>query len=95
MRESSSHIKIDVACRTRNALAREESMDMSEIYSFSIENGLVISVLKVFVLKPFDIVTVRRSPGYKEQKRVTMLGDVVFPGNYSKQHNNERISSFI
>ena len=95
LRESASHIKIDVARRIRNALAREESMDMSEIYSFSIENGLVISGDKDFVLKPFDIVTVRRSPGYKEQERVTMQGEVVFPGNYSKQHNNERISSFI
>ena len=95
LRESASHIKIDVARRTRNALAREESMDMSEIYSFSIENGLVISGDKDFVLKPFDIVAVRRSPAYKEQKRVTMQGEVVFPGNYSKQHNNERISSFI
>ena len=95
LRESASHIKIDVARRIRNALAREESMDMSEIYSFSIENGLVISGDKDFVLKPFDIVTVRRSPGYKEQERVTMQGEVVFPGSYSKQHNNERISSFI
>jgi protein involved in polysaccharide export with SLBB domain len=95
LRESASHIKIDVARRTRNALAREETIDISEIYSFSIENGLVISGDKDFVLKPFDIVSVRRSPGYKEQERVTMQGEVVFPGSYSKQHNNERISSFI
>ncbi len=95
LRESASHIKIDVARRTRNALAREESTDMSEIYSLSIENGLVISGDKDFVLQPFDIVAVRRSPGYKEQERVTLQGEVVFPGNYSKQNSNERISSFI
>lgn len=95
LQESASQIKIDIARRRRDAMAREESTDRSEIYTLSIENGLVISGDKDFVLKPFDIVAVRRSPEYKEQERISLHGEVVFPGNYSKQNSNERISSFI
>lgn len=95
LRESASHVRIDVARRHRNVLSRKDSTILGEIYTLSIENGLVISGDKDFVLNPFDIVTVRRSPGYKEQERVTLQGEVVFPGNYSKHDKNERLSSLI
>ncbi|MDD4436373.1 MAG: SLBB domain-containing protein, partial [Bacteroidales bacterium] len=93
--ESASLMKVDVARRTRDPLATNASNTTSEIYSFTIENGLVITGDKGFTLHPFDIVAVRRSPGYQEQERVSLLGEVVFPGNYSKKKQNERLSSFI
>ena len=93
--ESASLMKVDVARRTRDPLATNASNTTSEIYSFTIENGLVITGDKGFTLHPFDIVAVRRSPGYQEQERVSLLGEVVFPGNYSKNKQNERLSSFI
>jgi protein involved in polysaccharide export with SLBB domain len=95
LRESASLMKVDVARRTRDPLATNASNTTSEIYSFTIENGLVITGDKGFTLHPFDIVAVRRSPGYQEQERVSLLGEVVFPGNYSKNKQNERLSSFI
>lgn len=95
LRESASLMKVDVARRTRDPLATNASITTSEIYSFTIENGLVITGDKGFTLHPFDIVAVRRSPGYQEQERVSLLGEVVFPGNYSKKKQNERLSSFI
>lgn len=95
LRESASLMKVDVARRTRDPLATDASTTTSEIYSFTIENGLVITGDKGFTLHPFDIVAVRRSPGYQEQERVSLMGEVVFPGNYSKKNQNERLSSFI
>ncbi|MDD3946126.1 MAG: SLBB domain-containing protein, partial [Bacteroidales bacterium] len=95
LRESASLMKVDVARRTRDPLATNASTTTSEIYSFTIENGLVITGEKGFTLHPFDIVAVRRSPGYQEQERVSLMGEVVFPGNYSKKKQNERLSSFI
>jgi len=95
LRESASLMKVDVARRTRDPLATNASITTSEIYSFTIENGLVITGDKGFTLHPFDIVAVRRSPGYQEQERVSLMGEVVFPGNYSKKKQNERLSSFI
>lgn len=93
--ESASLMKVDVARRSRDPLATQESREMSEIYTFTIENGLIIGGEKDFVLYPYDIVAVRKSPGYVEQERITLQGEVVFPGNYSRKSQNERLSSFI
>lgn len=48
-----------------------------------------------FKLKPFDIVSVRKSPSYKEQISVTVEGEVIFPGKYTLAGNAERISDLI
>ncbi len=95
LRESASLMKVDVARRTRDPLATEESSLISEIFTFTIENGLIIEGEKDFLLEPYDIVAVRRSPGYKEQDRITLNGEVVFPGHYTKTYQNERLSSFL
>jgi len=95
LRESASLMKVDVARRTRDPLATEESSLISEIFTFTIENGLIIDAEKDFLLQPYDIVAVRRSPGYKTQDRITLTGEVVFPGNYTKTCQNERLSSFL
>lgn len=95
LRESASLMKVDVARRSRDPLSTEESSEMSEIYTFSIENGLIIGGEKDFLLQPYDIVSVRRSPGYEAQRRVAILGEVTFPGNYSLITKDETLSSFI
>lgn len=95
LRESASLMKVDVARRTRDPLATEESSLISEIFTFTIENGLIIEGEKDFLLEPYDIVAVRRSPGYKEQDRITLNGEVTFPGHYTKTYQNERLSSFL
>ncbi|MDD4032834.1 MAG: SLBB domain-containing protein [Bacteroidales bacterium] len=95
LRESASLMKVDVARRTRDPLAMEETPEMSHIYTFSIENGLIIQGDKDFILEPYDIVSVRRSPGYEAQRRVVIRGEVTFPGNYSLTSKDETLSSFI
>lgn len=93
--ESASLVKVDVARRPRDPFAQEATAIRSELYTFTLENGLVIHGDKDFVLEPFDIVTVRRSPGYEVQENITIQGEVVFPGTYTKKDRNERISSYI
>ncbi len=93
--ESASLVKVDVARRPRDPFAQEATATRSELYTFTLENGLIISGDKDFVLEPFDIVTVRRSPGYEVQENITVQGEVVFPGTYTKKARNERISSYI
>ena len=68
---------------------------ISEIFTFTIENGLIIEGEKDFLLQPYDIVSVRRSPGYEAQRRVVIRGEVTFPGNYSLTTKDETLSSFI
>ena len=47
------------------------------------------------LFRSFDIVTVRKSPGYEAQQLVTIRGEVVFGGSYPKIKRDERLSSFI
>ncbi len=93
--ESASSAKIDVARRIRKPMSTQESEFQSEVFSFSIDNGFIISGEKNFILKPFDIVTVRRSPSYNVQQNVIINGEVLFSGSYPKISKNERLSSFI
>ena len=48
-----------------------------------------------FELAPYDIVEVRRSPGYREQRRVTLDGEAVFSGGYTLVKKNERLSDLV
>jgi protein involved in polysaccharide export with SLBB domain len=48
-----------------------------------------------FTLKPFDIVSVYSLPGYEVQKIVKVEGEVLYPGYYTIQNKNERISDII
>ncbi len=48
-----------------------------------------------FILKPYDRVTVRTAPGYAPQQQVSINGEVVFPGAYTLQKRNERISELV
>ncbi|MFA7015590.1 MAG: SLBB domain-containing protein [Bacteroidales bacterium] len=95
LRESASLMKVDVARRLRDPMSTQESQALSEIHTFSIENGLVITSTKDFLLQPFDVVTVHQSPGYEVQEFVTLRGEVTFPGNFAKKDRNEPLSSFI
>ena len=48
-----------------------------------------------FKLSPFDIISIRRSPIYKEQISVKIEGEVVYPGKYTLTGNMERISDLV
>jgi protein involved in polysaccharide export with SLBB domain len=48
-----------------------------------------------FVLQPFDIVSVRKSPSYRSQISVSVEGEVLYPGNYTLAGNKERLSDII
>lgn len=48
-----------------------------------------------FLLRPYDIVHVNKSPSYIPQQVVTVSGEVNFPGNYVVEKNTVRISDVI
>ena len=48
-----------------------------------------------FVLKPYDEVYVRRSPGYSEQQNVKIEGEVLFAGTYTLNKKSQRLSEMI
>jgi protein involved in polysaccharide export with SLBB domain len=48
-----------------------------------------------FYLEPYDRVSVRYLKGYTKQKKVSIQGEIMYPGTYSITHKDERISDLI
>ncbi|PKP41365.1 MAG: capsule biosynthesis protein [Bacteroidetes bacterium HGW-Bacteroidetes-10] len=93
--ESASRARVDVSRRIKNPMSIVESEKQSEVFSFALENGLIISGDKKLILQPFDIVTVRRSPGYEVQQNVSVIGEILFAGSYAKTTRDERLSYLV
>lgn len=93
--ESASIIRVDIARRIIDPNSINVNKTLSETFSFEIKDGLVIDGEKGFVLKPYDQVYVRRSPGYREQQNIYLEGEVLFPGAYALNKKTERISDVV
>lgn len=93
--EGASTARVDISRRIVNPTSTEETQRLARVFSVSIENGLAVGEGKGFILKPFDRVEVRNSPGYSPQRTVTVNGEVLFDGVYVLENRNERISDIV
>ena len=48
-----------------------------------------------FVLQPFDQIFIRETPDFQPQMNVVVSGEVLYPGQYSMQTKNDRITDII
>ena len=93
--ESASTVKVDVSRRIKDPESLEPGKELSKIFTFSVKEGYVVDGTPGFVLEPYDVVEVRRSPGYQVQRRVTIAGEAVFAGGYTLIEKNERLSDLV
>lgn len=93
--ENASTARIDVFRRIKDPSSTAIPSTMSETYTFTLEEGKIVSSDPSFVLQPFDQIIVRRSPSYDPQRNVTIEGEVLFEGQYAKETRNERLSSLV
>lgn len=93
--DGASLVKVDIARRLKDAKSTAPSKDVGKVYTFSLKDGLVVDGEAGFELAPFDVVEVRRSPGYQPQRRVELEGEVVFSGGYALIRKNERLSDLV
>lgn len=94
--EAASLAKIDVTRRIINPEATTTQDTIATTYTFNLRDGFVIGQgNSAFHLEPYDIVYVRRSPGYEESRSVTVEGEVLYQGSYSLTKKNERLSEVI
>ena len=93
--ESASTVKVDVSRRLKDPASQESGKEISKVFTFSVKEGYVIDGTPGFLLEPFDVVEVRRSPGYQIQRRVTIAGEAVFAGGYTLTTKNERLSDLV
>ena len=66
--DGASTVKVDVSRRMKDPKSLEPTSELGRIYTFSLKDGLVTDGDADFELAPYDIVEVRRSPGYREQR---------------------------
>lgn len=90
-----STARLDVSRRINDPSALKSGNQTAQLFTFDLENGLVVNGKKGFLLEPYDIVEVRRSPNYQTQKRVSINGEVQFSGGYTLTVKNERLSDLV
>ncbi len=93
--EGASSAKVDVARRINVSSSTAASDTLAQVFSMSIKDGLIDDGSAGFELQPYDVVSVRRSPTYIEQRNVTITGEVTFPGQYTLASTNERVSDLV
>lgn len=88
---------VEVARRkTRDNKDQYNTSQIAQIRRFDIDENLNLDErASSFVLNPFDKVYVRSIPNYTEQKDIVIKGEVKYPGTYSLESKNNRISDII
>ena len=96
LRDGASLARVDVSRRINNPYSTEKTRDIAETYQFDIKDGLVIkNGAEAFYLKPYDVVHVRRSPGYVMPKNIRVTGEVNYEGAFTLEKKNLRLTDAI
>lgn len=92
--DAASAFRIEVSRRITKNNTDSSSNQVAEVISLDVEKELNLKGAQ-FALQPYDLVTVRRNPGYLEQKQVTVSGEVLYPGAYTIRTKQDRVSDLI
>ncbi len=93
--EGASTARVDIVRRVDDPTSTNTTDILGTAYSFPINDGFAIDGGEDFILQPYDVVSVRMSPGFRAQTFVTISGAVAFPGDYLLLNKNETISDLI
>jgi protein involved in polysaccharide export with SLBB domain len=95
--DAASEGRIEISRRiSGDAVSETRSSRSAEIFTFSVDRDLSIQNGNAsFQLQPFDRVFVHRRPDFREQQTVTIEGEVLYPGTYTIESRDERISDII
>ncbi|HTH82225.1 MAG TPA: SLBB domain-containing protein [Mucilaginibacter sp.] len=92
--EGASAKRIEVSRRVYDSDPSVKNSTVALVFTVNVDPQLKFETIN-YSLKPFDIVSVYSQPGYETQKVVKVEGEVIYPGNYTIQKKNERISDLV
>ena len=95
LKDEASTARVDVSRRIIDAKSTNKSKEIAKSFSFSLKDGLVIDGERGFLLEPYDVVHVRRSPGFHTPRSVMIEGEVNFEGSFTLEKKNQRLSDLI
>ncbi|MBB5284232.1 protein involved in polysaccharide export with SLBB domain [Rhabdobacter roseus] len=88
--------RVEVSRRVKEDTVGLMPSQNTRIFTFDVQDDLAMADRRQrFVLQPFDLVFIRKSPRYEAQKTVVVEGEVRFPGRYTIDNNTERITDLI
>lgn len=87
---------IEVSRRLSYEEAAELSDEMVHIFTFDLPRDLKLNEGDAsFILKPFDRISVRRAPAFRENASVMIRGEVKYAGMFAIQNKHQRISDLV
>jgi protein involved in polysaccharide export with SLBB domain len=92
--EGATPKRIEISRRVKNSDAMSTSATTAQIFTVNVDQNLRL-IGDPFILQPFDIVSVRGAEGYQIQKVVKIEGEVLYPGTYTIQRKDEKISDIV
>lgn len=93
--DAASLAKVDVSRRIVDPNATSKSDEIAKTFSFSLKDGLVIEGDRNFVLEPYDVVSVRRSPAFSTARTIRVDGEVNFEGSFTLENKHMHLSDAI
>ena len=95
LRDGASLARVDVSRRINNPYSTVKTREIAQSFTFDLKDGLVISGDRQFFLQPYDIVHVRRSPGYVMPRNISVTGEVNYEGSFTIERKNLRLTDAI
>lgn len=96
LRDGASLARVDVSRRIKDPYSTEKTRNIAETFQFDIKDGLVIKKDgKEFYLQPYDVVHVRRSPGYVMPRNIRVTGEVNYEGAFTIEKKDLRLTDAI
>lgn len=87
---------IEVARRLSYREAAEINDQLVHIHTFKLDRQLKLNQDNAnFILKPFDQISVRQAPGFRNSGKVVVSGEVKYAGQYAISQKGQRISDLI
>ena len=93
--DAASVARVDVSRRIRDPKSTSAPREISKSFTFGLKDGFVVDGTPGFILEPYDVVHVRRSPGFKTPRNFTITGEVVYEGAQTMTTKNMRLSDAI
>ena len=89
--------KVEIArlIKRKNIIEKNDSSLATVINTEINLESVAFSESPNITLQPFDLITIRKKPGYLIPEKATVLGEVQFPGPYAFANKNEHISDLI
>ena len=87
--------KVDVSRRIRDPKSTKKSNRIAESFTFSLKDGLIIDGEPGFILEPYDVVHVRRSPAFHTARNIIVIGEVNYEGGFTLEGKDVRLTDAI